>query len=84
MAPTRPLVSLHQPSDAAIQAFLDLQRPQPFPYRSVGNSRHVPPAAPAGYVVDYRRVCLGTGQRTFEAACTALRRWPHLPLWYVP
>ena len=25
--------------------------------------------------MDHRRVCLGTGQRTFEAACAALRRW---------
>jgi len=68
--PTRPLVSLHQPSEAAIHAFLDGQRTQPFPYRGVGNSRHV---APTGYVVDHRRVCLGTGQRTFEAAYAALR-----------
>ena len=72
VASARPLVSLHQPSDAAIQAFLDLQRPQPFLYRGVGSSRHVPPA---GYVVDHRRVCLGTGQHIFEAACAALRRW---------
>jgi len=72
VAPTRPLVSLHQPSDTAIQAFLDCQRPQPFFYSGVGSSRHVPPI---GYVMDHRRVCLGTGQRTFEAACAALRRW---------
>src|SRR5215470_2593199 len=70
--PARPMISLHQPSDTVIQAFLDLQRPQPFLYRGVGSSRHVPPA---GYVVDHRRVCLGTGQHTFEAACAALRRW---------
>jgi len=72
VAPTRPLVSLHQPSDAAIQAFLDLQRSQPFLYHGVGSSRHIPPT---GYVVDHRRVCLGTGQRTFEAACAALQCW---------
>jgi uncharacterized protein (UPF0548 family) len=72
VAPARPLVSLHQPSGTAIQAFLDRQRLQPFPYSGVGSSRHVPPT---GYVVDHRRVCLGTGQRTFEAACAALQRW---------
>ena len=72
VAPARPMVSLHQPSDTVIQAFLDLQRLQPFLYRGVGSSRHVPPA---GYVVDHRRVCLGTGQHIFEAACAALRCW---------
>lgn len=72
VAPARPMVSLHQPADEAIHAFLDRQRPQPFSYPGVGSSRHVPPA---GYVVDHRRVCLGTGQRTFEAACASLRRW---------
>jgi uncharacterized protein (UPF0548 family) len=72
VTPTRPLVSLHQPSDVAIQAFLDRQRLHPFSYSGVGSSRHVPPA---GYVVDHRRICLGTGQRTFEAACVALQRW---------
>ena len=72
VTPARPMVSLHRPSDTVIQAFLDHQRPQPFPYRGVGNSRHIPPA---GYVVDHRRVCLGTGQHTFEAACAALQRW---------
>src|SRR5262249_33060834 len=72
VAPARPLVSLHQPSDTAIQAFLDCQCSQPFPYCGVGSSRHIPPA---GYVMDHRCVCLGTGQHTFEAACAALRRW---------
>jgi uncharacterized protein (UPF0548 family) len=72
VAPARPLVSLQQPSDIAIRAFLDRQRSQTFPYRGVGSSRHVPPA---GYVVDHRHVCLGTGQHTFETACAALQRW---------
>ena len=72
MAPTTLLMSLHRPSDAAIQAFLDLQRSQSFPYRGVGSSRHEPPT---GYVVDHRRVCLDTGQRTFKAAYAALWRW---------
>src|SRR5262249_46232446 len=72
VAPARPMVSLHQPSDTVIQAFLDLQRSQLFLYRGVGSSGPVPPA---GYVVDHRRVCLGTGQHTFEAACAALQCW---------
>ena len=67
-----PPVNLPHPLGRGIQAFLDGQRTQPFPYCGVGNSRHVPPA---GYVVDHRRVCLGTGQCTFEAACAALRCW---------
>ena len=72
VAPARPMISLHQPSDIVMQAFLGRQRPRPFPYRCAGSSRHVPPA---GYVVDHSRVCLGTGQHIFEAACAALRRW---------
>jgi uncharacterized protein (UPF0548 family) len=72
ITPARPLVSLHRPSEAAIHAFLDGQRTQPFPYHGVGSSRHVPLG---GYVVDHRCVCLGTDQRTFEAACAALRHW---------
>ena len=72
VALTRPRVSLKQPSDTAIQSFLDRQRSQPFPYSGVGSSHHIPPA---GYVVDHRRVYLGTGQRIFTVACAALRRW---------
>lgn len=72
VAPARPIVSLYQPADETIHAFLDCQYLQPFSYSGVGSSRHVPPV---GYVVDHRRVCLGTGQRTFETACAALRRW---------
>jgi len=80
VASTRPLVLLHQPSEAAIQAFLDRQRPQPFSYFGVGRSRHGPPT---GYVVDHRYVCLGTGRHTFEAACAALRRWQMFQLGWV-
>src|SRR5215510_10937285 len=72
VAPARPMVLLHQPLEATIHVFLDRQRLQPFPYPGVGSSRHIPPA---GYVVDHRRVCLGAGQHTFEAACVALRCW---------
>lgn len=75
-ARTRPLVALSQPSAHTIAAFLDHQRALPFPYAGVGSSRHAPPA---GYTVDHRRVCLGTGQRTFTAACAALRRWQMFP-----
>ena len=80
VATARPMVWLHKPSDATIHAFLDSQRPQPFPYQGVGSSRAVPPA---GYVLDHRRVRLGTGQHTFEAACAALRRWQMFQIGWV-
>src|SRR5882672_7331576 len=80
VATVRPIVWLHKPSDAIIHAFLDSQRSRPFPYQDVGSSRVVPPT---GYVLDHRRVCLGTGPRTFEAACAALRRWQMLQIGWV-
>lgn len=69
---SRPLVSLSRPTDAAIHAFLDHQGVLPFPYDGVGSSQATPPP---GYVVDHRRVGLGTGEHTFAVACAALRQW---------
>jgi uncharacterized protein (UPF0548 family) len=80
VATARPMMWLHKPSDATIHAFLDSQRLRPFPYQGVGSSRAVPSA---GYVLDHCRVRLGTGQRTFEAACAALRRWQMFQIGWV-
>lgn len=62
----------HKPTPEAIRGFLTCQGKEPFSYAEVGASRAVPPL---GYVVDHRRICLGKGKATFEAARNALRRW---------
>ncbi|MBM3225948.1 MAG: DUF1990 domain-containing protein [Candidatus Tectomicrobia bacterium] len=66
------MLSWHRPTETTIRDFLDRQSCQPFSYTGVGSSCTVPPA---GYVLDHRRVRLGTGQRVFQRACVALRRW---------
>lgn len=70
--------SLREPSRTEIDDFLSRQHDLPFSYAAVGATRGTPPS---GYVVDHRRVCLGHGAATFDAACAALRRWEHFPEW---
>ncbi len=51
-----------------------------FTYSSVGATAKVPPV---GYVVDHTRIKLGSGEETFEAAKSALRRWEQFHLGWV-
>ncbi|MCI0699140.1 YndJ family transporter [candidate division KSB1 bacterium] len=71
---------LAQPSTKAIREFVARQSEKPFSYSEVGYSRDFPPR---GYVVDHRRICLGKGLATFEAACAALRSWEMFNLGWV-
>jgi uncharacterized protein (UPF0548 family) len=63
-----------------IRDFLARQAERPFSYAEVGRSRE---GSPPGYVVDHRRVRLGAGGATFQAACAALRRWAMFRLGWV-
>lgn len=74
------MLSLVKPSPDVIRRFLARQDGRPFSYAEVGRSRDAPPA---GYAVDHRRARLGEGQRDFEAACAALRRWEMFHLGWV-
>jgi uncharacterized protein (UPF0548 family) len=67
------MISLYRPARAEIDAFLARVSRQPFSYAAVGATRDE--QAPAGYVVDHRRVCVGRGEPAFRAACAALRAW---------
>lgn len=64
---------LREPSAAAIEAFLSVQRQQSFSYAAVGASRGQPP--PHGFDVDHNRVRLGTGEAAFTKAVAAVRAW---------
>ncbi|HZH30024.1 MAG TPA: DUF1990 domain-containing protein [Pyrinomonadaceae bacterium] len=64
---------LREPSIAAIENFLSLQRRQSFSYPHVGASRGQQP--PQNFVVDHNRVRLGAGEATFAQAVAAIRSW---------
>lgn len=74
------MLSLSKPEPHIIADFLAQQAQQPFSYNAIGASRTIPPK---GYVLDHRRICLGEGEATFEAACAALRRWQMFQLGWV-
>jgi uncharacterized protein (UPF0548 family) len=77
--------SLQKPNADAVRRFLAAQSvaspASGFSYAEVGATRGdaMPPAVAARYNVDVNRVCLGHGERTFVAACEALRNWTMFP-----
>jgi len=77
-----PNLFLSRPPAEAIGAFLAREGAKPLSYPEVGATRG---EGPVGYAVDRCRICLGKGQRTFDAACAALRRWEMFRLgWVTP
>lgn len=64
-------------SPEAIRSVLDDQSQLGFSYSAVGATMASPPQ---GYVVDHTRVELGSGEKTFLAARTALERWQQFNL----
>jgi uncharacterized protein (UPF0548 family) len=72
--------SLRKPSAEAIQHFLERQKKLNFTYSAIGATATVPPS---GYVVDHTRIKLGFGERLFEEAKVAIRRWQHFQLGWV-
>jgi uncharacterized protein (UPF0548 family) len=72
----QPQWSIAEPSDAELAEFLVRQADVEFSYAELGASRD---GAPAGYDLDHNRVQIGMGERTFAAACAAMRRWRMFP-----
>lgn len=69
------MLRLTRPGESQIQAFLERQSHLAFTYPNVGATRGTPPS---GYIVNSRRVCLGSGAATFASARDALRHWQAL------
>jgi uncharacterized protein (UPF0548 family) len=74
------VLSLRKPSAEAARRFLTAQAKREFSYSAVGATAN---QLPAGFVVDQTRVKLGEGERVFQAAKTALRRWRQFDLGWV-
>ena len=74
---------LRAPSDEQIRQFISSQREQPFSYPEVGASRPGDVEQVEGYTMDRHRIKLGGGQKTFELAVEALRKWKHFCLGWV-
>lgn len=65
-----------KPDESAIAEFRDRQRRLPLSYSEVLATRsHCPP----GYAAAHYRVQLGWGERSYEAACDAIRSWKPFP-----
>ena len=71
------MLSLRKPSSETILRFLAAQAELGFTYSAVGATGGNPPV---GYMVDRTRIQLGNGERVFEAAKAALRRWDQFRL----
>jgi uncharacterized protein (UPF0548 family) len=74
------MFSLRRPTDSDVQRVLDMQRNAPFTYAEVGAIEH---GIPAGYLRNHVRVQLGAGQRTYDAAVSALGRWRQFDVGWV-
>lgn len=71
------MLSLQKPSAEAIRHFLDQQAKLELTYQAVGATATTPPA---GFAVDHTRIILGEGERVFQTATAALRRWEQFNL----
>jgi uncharacterized protein (UPF0548 family) len=71
------MLSLHKPSTEAIRRFLGQQGKLDLTYQAVGATATTPPP---GFAVDHTRIKLGEGERVFQTATAALRRWEQFNL----
>ena len=71
------MLSLRKPSTESIRGFLSQQAKLDFTYSAVGATSGNPPA---GYIVDHTRIKLGEGERVYDAAKMAIRRWDQFRL----
>jgi uncharacterized protein (UPF0548 family) len=71
------MLSVRKPSAEATRRFLTAQVNLEFSYSAVGATAN---QLPAGFVVDRTRIKLGEGERVFQAARAALRRWRQFDL----
>lgn len=72
------MLSLAKPKQIDIQRFLDASREARFTYDQIGATRETD--LPAGYNHDSKRIRLGEGRATFQAAVKALGRWHMFPM----
>ncbi len=70
-------VSLSQPSDSSIEAFLQRENEQNFSYLPLHGTAKA--AAVPGFDNDHQRVQVGSGQADFAKAKEAIRQWVHFP-----
>jgi len=68
---------LRKPTNSCLESFLIDRADTTFSYPHIGKTAHE--IWPAGYDHDRHRVCLGTGEQAFSAACHALRQWRQFP-----
>jgi uncharacterized protein (UPF0548 family) len=76
------MLLFRKPSSELLRTFFDRQHSLGLSYPGVGATAG---DLPRGYVVDHTRVDLGTGQRVFERAKSALEHWKQFRLgWLEP
>jgi uncharacterized protein (UPF0548 family) len=69
--------SLLKPTDAKLDSILSSESKRNFTYSCVGATANN--ERPSGFDLDENCVVLGHGDRVFDAACAALRRWQQFP-----
>jgi len=69
--------SLSYPTDAQLDSILSSESNRAFTYSCVGAT--AADERPIGFNLDDNRAVLGRGDKTFEAACAALRDWQQFP-----
>lgn len=74
------MLSIQKPSTEALREFLENQSKLDFTYSGNGPLDGVPPA---GFVLDHTRIKLGEGEKVYEAAKNALRRWDQFRIGWV-
>jgi len=67
------MFSFHKPSEREIRGLLARQSASQFSYPHVGASERG--FRPQGYACDHNRVCLGSGEQTFDRAVDAFGSW---------
>lgn len=66
------MFSLAKPTDKQIQELINSQQLLPFSYPEVGATNST---LPGGYKIDHNRIRLGSGERIFHRAVSAMRSW---------
>lgn len=68
---------LSKPTEAQMQAFIEVQKKLPHSYPEIGHTHHENPIT--GYDNDFNFIELGRGEAVWQAAKTAIQRWKMFP-----